>query len=74
MPLTSEQVLVFRTNIKKRSEIQKLRQVLNRRAVIKWNLDFEDVDKVLRVITATLTPDDVIRAVKQKGLECAELE
>ena len=69
-----EQVLVFRTNIKTRTEIQKLRPVLNKRAVIRWNVDFEDCDKVLRVVTQTLTAAEIIHAVTQKGLECAELE
>lgn len=69
-----EQVLVFKTNIKTRTEIQKLRQVLNKRAIVKWNIDMEDCDKVLRVITPSLTPAEIIEVVGKKGVECVELE
>ncbi|MCW3085662.1 MAG: hypothetical protein JWP12_3028 [Bacteroidetes bacterium] len=71
---TPQQVLVFKTNIKTKTEVQKLRQVLNKKAIIKWNIDFEDIDKVLRVITQTLTPAEIIDVITKKGVECVELE
>jgi hypothetical protein len=69
----SPNVLVFKTNISSQSEIRKLDAVLNRKSVLKWNVDTEDCDRVLRIVSQTLRPDEVIDLAEQCGFECMEL-
>jgi len=60
------QILVFRTNITEPIEVKKLEQVMNIPEVIKWNIDLDDCDKVLRVVTHRLTSLHVIRLWRGK--------
>ncbi|MFY0714063.1 hypothetical protein J1D01_10330 [Seonamhaeicola sp. NFXS20] len=42
--------------------------------IIKWSVDLEDIDKVLRVETnQTLDKNDIIEQVSAKGIYCEEL-
>jgi len=72
--ILTRQVLVFRTNLNTKAEVQKIKQALNKKAIIQWSVDMEDCDKVLRVITENLTPADIIGVLRGKGLECVEME
>jgi len=74
MTIEPPQILVFRTNITETFEVKKLEQVMNIPEVIKWNIDLDDCDKVLRVVTHRLTSLHVISAVVGQGVTCAELE
>ncbi len=67
-------ILVFKTNISKQSQVKKLSSVLNKPEIINWNIDLEDCDKVLRIVTDGLTVDKIIYEVNQTGVYCAELE
>ena len=67
-------ILVFKTNVKRKSEITLLEPILNIPEILKWNIDLEDCDKVLRIVTHKLTSKDIVKAAKAKGFECAELE
>jgi hypothetical protein len=70
----AEQVLVFKTNISSRAEAERLQPVLNNKAIVKWNLDMEDCDRVLRIVTKGFPSDEIISFAKREGLECEELE
>ena len=48
-----------------------LRAVLS--GIIKWNVDEHDIDNVLRIETAWLLPQDIIRLVNGAGYICEEL-
>jgi len=69
-----EQVLVFKTNISTDTEVQQLNDVLNTGSIIKWNVDVDDCDKVLRIVTQELNPAWIISVLEGKGLACIELE
>ncbi len=69
----NQTVLVFKTNIRKRSEVEKLSSVFNKPEIIKWNIDLDDCDKVLRVVTTRLSYADIIMETSEKGFECVEL-
>ena len=40
---------------------------------IRWNVDLNDCDRVLRVETATISPDAIIRVMHDAGFVCEEL-
>ena len=71
VPLTH--ILVFKTSIQTLPDCVKA--MLDTHAEIQtWNIDLQDVDCVLRVISATLAPATIIHLINQHGYDCAELD
>lgn len=69
------QILVFKTNIRYKKHISDLsRHIDNIAGVIKWNVDLDDVDKILRVEARDLSPRVVEHTLWQAGYVCKELE
>ena len=70
-----EEVLVFATNIKTENDKQKIVNTLNNHSEIhEWNIDQEDIDCVLRVVTRTLTEEEIIQLIDKHHFECVALE
>lgn len=40
---------------------------------LRWSVDLEDDDKILRVETTVVTPQAIIQAIRQAGFTCEEL-
>lgn len=67
-------VLVFRTNIGCTSCLETARQALRPyEDTIRWTVDLDDCDKVLRVETAGVSAESVVQAVQGAGFCCEEL-
>lgn len=67
-------ILVFKTNIRFKKDLQKVKPWLGSVAsVLQWNVDQQDVDKVLRIETLHPNPHEIISTVKQAGYFCEEL-
>jgi hypothetical protein len=45
----------------------------NHQNIEQWSVDCEDVDCVLRVVSETLKPDEIIKIISDLGFECQEL-
>ncbi|SMD31759.1 hypothetical protein SAMN04488029_0096 [Reichenbachiella faecimaris] len=69
------EVLVFRTDIKTRKRMDQFAWVFNQHPyIINWNVDLQDIDKVLRVEASnSLSEDDVIDMVQTFGFSCEAL-
>jgi hypothetical protein len=68
-------VLVFATNIKTVQDKLKISDTLNTNTdIIQWNIDTQDIDCVLRIVTHTLSISQIIEIIKQYSFECAVLE
>jgi len=68
------QVLVFRTNLVSARDIHRISPLMgDTPGIIKWNVDQHDIDNVLRIETAWLLPEDIIRVVTNAGYLCEEL-
>ncbi|WP_422358812.1 hypothetical protein [Reichenbachiella sp.] len=69
------EVLVFRTNIKTRKRMDQFAWVFNQHPYIKdWNVDLQDIDKVLRVEASDrLSEADVIDIAQTFGFNCEAL-
>ena len=71
---TRAQVLVFKTNLQFRKDVKQLAPVLNAiQSIIRWNVDQNDVDNVLRIETVQPGVEDIIRTVTNAGYFCEEL-
>lgn len=69
-----DHVLVFKTSIKTEADRLNVTTVLDADCDIdQWNVDLDDCDKVLRVVSCKLNAVNVIELVNQKGYLCIEL-
>jgi hypothetical protein len=68
------EVFVFKTNINGMHNIEKLKTYFNNREeILRWSVDMQDIDKVLRVEAASTNPTEIINLVQTAGFECEEL-
>jgi len=68
------EVLVFKTNINHENDLDFIGPILDvNPLVLKWNVDREDIDKVLRVETEEIAPGKVIEIISDAGYFCEEL-
>ncbi len=63
------ELLLFRTDIKSKKKVKSLKPTFNNHSeIIKWSIDLEDIDNVLRIeATEKLSEQDVIKLVQLKG-------
>ena len=75
MTIDLSNIFIFRTNIQTEFDKLRVKNVLDAsQKVLKWNVDMDDVDHVLRVVSDSLTPNQIISVLDYVGFECAELE
>jgi hypothetical protein len=68
------EVLVFKTNVSSDNDVEKIRGLLaSENNITRWNIDRDDIDKVLRIECDQLQPAAVIRLLHDAGFECQEL-
>jgi hypothetical protein len=69
------EILVFKTNILQKKDVERMKPVFNRhKDILKWNVDIEDEDKVLRVEAKSNITSKIEGIVKDAGYWCDELE
>ncbi|WP_367867953.1 hypothetical protein [Pedobacter sp. WC2423] len=67
-------ILLFRTDIKSEEDKQALQPLLDKdKNIEQWNVDLDDEDFVLRIVSYTLKHDQVIEMVQNCGYHCCEL-
>lgn len=70
-----ENILVFATNIETETDKQKISYILDEHSEIQqWTLDLEDIDCVLRIVSETLSEEDIIGIIKSQDFNCSQLE
>lgn len=68
-------VLVFKTSVKDTFTVSALKPSLDSLAGQgKWNFDLTDCDRILRIASQQVNPEDAIQLMRRLGLQCAELE
>jgi hypothetical protein len=68
------EILVFKTNVQYKKNLNQVVPHLEElKGVIKWNIDFHDKDKVLRIVSNDLSPRLVENTLKNAGYACEEL-
>lgn len=70
-----ENILIFKTNVRSRKDLKKLAKCIEEdQRLISWNLDIEDIDKVLRIVASDISAVEVIYLLKKAGFSCEELQ
>lgn len=67
-------VLVFATSVQSEEEARSLAPHIDKLAGPgNWNFALDDCDKILRIASGTLRPEQTIRLLVQRGYHCEEL-
>ena len=67
-------ILIFKTNIRTKTQKQKLLGVLSTHSGIQQcSVDLSDADRVLRIVSTCLTHQQIISLIQQHGFDCTEL-
>lgn len=75
METNFDHILIFRTNIGPVPKNSVLHETFdNHPDILHWAIDAEDSDCVLRIVSPTLTPDEISAMVCRHGYDCSELE
>lgn len=73
--MNEHRILVLKSNIESHSDLLRVRQPLDMHPGIRhWNIDIEDCDHVLRIVTSELTVADIEALVRENGYQCSELD
>jgi hypothetical protein len=75
MTIDLSNIFIFKTNIQTEFDKLRIKNVLDAsQKVLKWNIDMDDADRVLRVVSDSLRPEQIISVLEYVGFECSELE
>jgi hypothetical protein len=69
-----DSILVFATNIKTEIDKQKVSNILDEHSEIhQWNIDQEDIDCVLRIVSNSLSEEQIIQLIDNQNFKCTIL-
>ena len=69
------QILIFRTSITKRRDIKLIGSLLAKfPQITRWNVDFEDWEKVLRIECSNITALEISETLRTSHIFATELE
>ena len=69
-----KEILVFKTDLSSDERLEVVKPVLDTHpGILRWNVDRHDIDKVLRIESENVSPDDVIKLLHEAGCLCEEL-
>jgi hypothetical protein len=73
--MNEKRILILRSNVITLADLAQIRQPLDHHPGIShWNIDLDDCDHVLRIVTPELTVADIEAIIRQQGYQCSELE
>lgn len=71
----NDEILIFRTSVITEKDIERIGALFVYKSCIhKWNVDFEDWEKVLRIESQGITAGNIIDALRTIGIFASELE
>lgn len=69
------QILVFKTNLTNAKRISDVEPSLDvHPGIYQWNVDLNDCDNVLRIVSNSIAPTEVENIVLSAGYYCEELQ
>ena len=68
------EVLILKTNIRYKKQVKTVAPLLDGQDNIsRWNIDLNDIDKVLRIESDDMELTEVVQIIKKAGFHCEEL-
>jgi hypothetical protein len=69
-----DHVLVFKTDIDNEDCKKKLEAILDQQAgILQWSVALDDNDRILRIVSYVLKPQEIIKLITENGHDCHEL-
>jgi hypothetical protein len=69
------EILVFKTNLTDAKRIEDVESLLEVHPhIVKWNVDLEDCDKVLRIVSKNIAAPEIETMLLGAGYYCEELQ
>ena len=69
------EVLVFKTNLTDHNRINEVESTLDLHPyIVKWNVDLNDCDNVLRIVSNKVTAEEIENLLWNAGYYCEELQ
>jgi hypothetical protein len=67
-------ILIFKTNIRLKKDVGVIKPLLSAdESIVQWNVDRDDADKILRIVSTSNDPADIIKTINEAGYHCEEL-
>lgn len=66
-------ILIFKTNIHSPIDMEAISPLLDGPHIIRWSVDREDIDRVLRIEATHDATHEIIYNIQQAGYHCEEL-
>lgn len=68
------EVLILKTNIRYKKQVKTVASLLDGQGNIsRWNIDLNDIDKVLRIEADDMKLTEVVQLIQEAGFHCEEL-
>jgi len=68
------EVLVLKTNIRYKKHVKEVATLLDgQNSISRWNIDLNDIDKVLRIESNDMELTEVVQLIQEAGFHCEEL-
>ena len=68
------EVLILKTNIRYKKQLKTVAPILDgQNNISRWNIDLNDIDKVLRIESNDLEMEEVVQLIQEAGFHCEEL-
>lgn len=67
------EILVFKTNVLNKRQANTIGKLLKNINIMEWNIDLQDIDKVLRIETHTTSAKHIEDIITNAGFKCQEL-
>jgi hypothetical protein len=69
-----DHILVFKTDVHNEDCKKKLGAILNQQAgILQWNIALDDNDRILRIVSYVLKPQEIVTLITESGHYCHEL-
>lgn len=69
------EVLVFKTSVQSYENVDQLKPRLDALAGNgKWNFALDDCDRILRIVSCSVRPEEAIVLLTAQGFSCSELD
>ena len=69
------EVLVFKTSVQSYESVDQLKPLLDTLAGNgKWNFALDDCDRILRIVSNSIRPEEAIVLLAGQGFSCRELD
>jgi len=73
MDININEILLFKTNIRTEDDKRYIGKIMEEHEIGQWTVDLDDIDCVLRIVSAVLKHEEVITLVMKNGYTCEVL-